>query len=116
MIEIMIMDFLKAQKFEEIGTNVFLEVPKEVPEDYILIQKTSGNISNHIKNGTLAIRSISSKSKYKAALINEKVINSLIYKLDNSKIISCALNSSYDFPDVTTKKYRYQSVYSFKYY
>ena len=116
MIEIMIMDFLKKQNIEGIGENIFLEVPQKVPEQYILIQKTGGNIVNHIKHATLAIRSISSKSKYSAAVVNAAIIDNLLYKLDNAGIASCTLNSTYDFPDVTTKKHRYQSVFNFNYY
>lgn len=116
MIEIMIMDYLKQQNIDGIGANVFLEIPQKVPEQYVLIQKTGGNIVNHIKHATLAIRSISSRSKYNAAEINEAVIDNLLYKLENTRISSCGLNSSYDFPDLTTKKYRYQSVFNFTYY
>lgn len=116
MIEKTIMDFLKQQNIEGIGENVFLEVPKKVPEQYVLIQKTGGNIVDHIKHATLAIRSISSRSKYNAAEINEAVIDNLLYKLENTGISSCQLNSSYDFPDLSTKKYRYQSVFNFTYY
>lgn len=116
MIEKMIMDFLKQQNIDGIGANVFLEVPQKVPEQYVLIQKTGGYIADHIKHATLAIRSISSKSKYNAAETNEAVIDNLLYKLENAGISSCVLNNSYDFPDLTTKKYRYQAVFNFTYY
>lgn len=52
MIEKSIYNYLKTE--QDIG--VYLERPKNPPERYYLIEKTSGGMTNHIMNSTIIVQ------------------------------------------------------------
>ena len=94
---------------------VYLEIPADPADKYILIERTAGGEDDFIESATLAIQSVSEKSLYNAAVINEDIKNlmrSIVYETNISK---CKLNSDYNFTDTVTKKYRYQAVFNLNY-
>ena len=110
MIEKIVQNFIKSK-----GIHVYLETPDEQPEEYVLIQKT-GSIRDHAVNGAIiAIQSIAN-SKFKAALLNEKIIKAMETIIELDDICRCDLNSDYDYTDTKKKKYRYQAVFNIVYY
>lgn len=111
MIEKIILDYLN----EKLEISAYMEEDPEMPEEYVLIEKTGSGIANHIRNATLAIQSYS-LSKYKAALLNEKVKEVMENCIEMDDICSCELNSDYDYTDTTRKKYRYQAVFDIVHY
>lgn len=103
--------------------NTVLDVPAymEAPEDdsvsYVLVEKTGGSETDHIKSATIVLQSYASKSgtMYEAARLNEavkKVMNDIIYSRDISR---SKLNSDYEYTDTEKKRYRYQAVYDLVY-
>ena len=70
MIEKSIYNYLKTE--QDIG--VYLERPKDPPERYYLIEKTSGGMTNHIMNSTIIVQSYA-RSLYEAADMNESIIH-----------------------------------------
>lgn len=114
MIEIIVRNYLLSQNLS-VGQNIFLETPQEPPEEYILIEKTGGGRTNHINKAMMAVKSISRRSMYRAAAINEEVVavmEGIIYAAD---VFSCELNSDYNFTNTTTKEHRYQAVFNLFY-
>ena len=91
------------------------EVPKDKPSEYILVEKTGGALENQIWKSIIAIKSISAKSKYRASFINDEVIKFLLTYQD-ADIASCALNTSYEYTNTSTKEYRYQAVFQITHY
>lgn len=110
MIESTFRDFLE----EKLNVSTYLEHEKNMPKEYIMIEKTGGSSSNFISSATIAIQSISS-TMAKASKLNEKVKTLLLLETPKS-VSSCKLNSDYNFTDTETKQYRYQAVYDITHY
>lgn len=99
----------------ELNIPVYMESPKDAPEEFILLEKTSSSERNHVLHATLAIQSYAS-SKQKAAELNEKVKDILRTSRDYLDNVSASkLNADYDYADTSKKKYRYQAVFDFTY-
>lgn len=111
MIETIVRSFLK----EKLSVEVYMEEPEEIPDSYVILERTGGGSSNGLKSATIAIQSYA-QSLADACLLNEAVKLAL-EDIDNQDPISNAeLNSDYNFTDTETKRYRYQAVYDFLYY
>ena len=116
MIEAIVLNYLLSQDIEGIGQNVYLEVPEEKPERYILIEKTGSDRANRIDTASFAVQSLSANSLLEAATINDAVKNVMDVFADNSPdIYSCKLDTDYNFTNPATKEYRYQAVYNINY-
>ena len=110
-IEAVVRNYLEA----ELNLPVFLEHEKNMPERYVMIERTGGGRVNLLNNATLAVQSIA-KSMYDAAVLNE-LVKSAMYALPGShRVSSCRLNSDYNFTDTETKEYRYQAVFYLTHY
>lgn len=111
MIEEVVLNYLLNDKH----INAYTEKPKDPDARYVLIERTGGSVSNHIKSATFAIQSVAD-TLLKAALLNEEVKTAMeeIVKLDS--IAGCSLNSDYNFTNTQTKEYRYQAVFNLTYY
>lgn len=111
MIETIIRDYL----ITELTVPVYVDVPAEPPEDYVVIERTGGGIEDHIRNAMVAIQSYGAR-RYTAAELHERVIAVMQDLITLDEVSSCDLNSEYDFTDTATKRYRYQSVFNIVYY
>lgn len=111
MIELIILNFLKSQLF----VPVFLERQKEMPETFVLFEKTGSSKKNYIKNSTFAFQSYA-QSMYEAASLNEEVKEVIEELITLGEISGVNLNSDYNFTDTTTKEYRYQAVFDITHY
>lgn len=115
MIELIVKDFLESK----MAVPVLLEVPKDPPASFIIIEKTGGGQTNYVKNAVLAIQSYAA-SMYAAAQLNEALKDAM---LDGSEgliaspeVVSVQLNSDYDYTDTSEKRYRYQAVFDVYHY
>lgn len=94
----------------------YTEMPKAFPGKMYLIEKTGDTRTDHINRATVAIQSYG-ESLYEAMVLNEalkdEMLNGLIQLED---IAGVKLNSDYNYTDTTTKRYRYQAVFSITYY
>lgn len=111
MIEATVRNYLES----ELNVPTYLEHEDKMPSEYIMIERTGGTITNHLKGCTLAIQSYST-SMFKAATLNEKVKDAMLSLPGNLNVASCKLNSDYNFTDTTTKQYRYQAVFNLAHY
>ena len=110
MIELIVLNYLK----NVLGTPVYLEIPENAPEQFILLDKTGSSRSNRIEFATFAIQSYA-ESMYKAAQLNDRVkaaMDAMPYTEDVGRV---QLNSDYNYTDTTSKRYRYQAVYDLTY-
>ena len=94
---------------------VYMEIPVDMPEKFIVLEKTGGGMENHIFESTIAAQSYAG-SLYEAATLNEEVKGYMLYGQTPAEICSVRLNSDYNYTDTSNKKYRYQAVYDIKHY
>lgn len=111
MIEETVLDYLS----EKIPVMVRMEEEPDMPNEYILVEKTGGGETNHIRRATIAVQSYAG-SLYRAMQINEEVKEAMDDIVILDEISRCTLNSDYDYTDTTRKKYRYQAVFDIVHY
>ena len=111
MIEKIVRDYLK----ELVSVPVYIDVPANPADSYIVLERTGGGMEEHIRNAMVAIQSYSD-SKLGAATLHETVLSVMPAIAEKDEIAACDINSEYNFTDTTTKKYRYQAVFDIIYY
>lgn len=124
MIEVFLLNYLLNKT--EVGANVFCERPENVPDEYILIEKTGTSTENMITTSTIAVQSISNSlnggSMFKAMSLNEDVKKALLGDntsngiIEKDNIVDIELQSDYNFTDTESKEYRYQAVFNVTHY
>lgn len=110
-IEQIILNYLS----KKMSTPAYIERDEKMPERYILIDKAGSGRENYINKATIAVQSYE-KTRYKAALLNEEVKETMEAIVELDEIASCRLNSDYDYTDTTKKEYRYQAVFDITHY
>ena len=113
MIEEIIRNYLND---DHLSAPVYMEIPKQAPLEYYILEKTGGSESDQINSSTFALQSYAqsmaraSELGYQAAAVMK---NGLI-TLDQISRVS--VQGPYDFTDTTKKQYRYQSVCTVTHY
>lgn len=80
----------------------------------VFIERTGGN-GRWVRETTIAIQSYE-ESMYKAAKLNDDVIEAMYGLVSLPEITHVALNSNYNYTDTRTKEYRYQAVFDINHY
>lgn len=114
-IEAVLIKYLQDANITGVGNNVFAETPKDVPDEYIIIDKTGSARTDGIDRATIAIQSISAESLLKAAQLNEEVLALMERFRVIENIFGAHLVADYNFTNTQTKQYRYQAVYEINY-
>lgn len=115
MIEKIILKHLQAKELS-VRNNVYMEVPLNPPQEYIILEKTGSGDQDLLKRATIAVQSISKRSLLNAASLNEEVIAAMQDLPENIEVYSSKLNSDYNFTNTETKEYRYQAVFDVYYH
>lgn len=111
MIEITVLDYLSGR----LDVPVSMEVPRQAPPRYVVIEKTGSGGGDGLQEATLAVQSIG-PTLYAAAALNEAVKAAMATMRDSVvNVFRCSCNSDYNFTDTTTKRYRYQAVFNITY-
>lgn len=93
---------------------VRMEVPKDPPPSFVVIEKTGSSRTNLVNTATLAIQSYAGRME-DAAELNEDVKAAMDAIVTLNEIGGVRLNSDYNFTNTTTERYRYQAVYVVSY-
>lgn len=96
------------------GIQAYMEEPMNPDDEYVLIEKTGSSVENHINRATFAVQSYST-SMQGAIDLNETVKDLMETFCEENSILSCRLNSDYNFTDTETQRYRYQAVFDITY-
>lgn len=97
------------------GVPAYLEKPADASGTYVVLEKTGGDIYNHIMHATIAVQTYA-PTMYGAAVLGNEARDAFFSLLENEHIFSIDLNSGpYNFTDRETKQYRYQSVFVITY-
>lgn len=110
MIELTVLNYLTS----ELNVPVFMETPENIPESYVLVEKTGSGRDDLIHNATFAIQSYAA-SLYGAAVLNELVKDAMFRIIETEDVSRSELNSDYNFTNPTTKQHRYQAVFDLIY-
>ncbi|QRG86373.1 hypothetical protein [Bulleidia sp. zg-1006] len=105
MVELEIIKLLNSE-----GIKAYMERPKNVPEEYVIVEKTGTSSKDWITVSTIAVKS-HAKSLLKAVQLNEKV-KKVMLCANKIGISSILLINDYNFTNIETKEYRYQAVFS----
>lgn len=100
---------------EKLSAPVRMEEEPGLTDTYVLVEKTGGGETDHIKRATVAIQSYAG-SLYKAAELNEEVKKAMESIVELDTVSRCSLNSDYNYTNTARKKYRYQAVYDIVHY
>lgn len=111
MIEKIVLDYLASKMV----TEVYMEVPEQMPEKFITIELTAGISENKVRSSNIAVQSWAN-SLYDAAELSEAVIAAMDELPFHANVGGCKLIRNYNFTDTDTKKYRYQAVFSITHY
>lgn len=110
MIEETVLEYLQeALNIEE----VFLEIPRQIPSQFIVLRITDRGRENLINEVTVEIMSYA-ESKYSAALLDENV-RAAMDQIQSLTNISCRFGGGNDTQDTTIKKARYRCYYNLYY-
>lgn len=96
------------------GIHAYAERPKTPEGEYLLVERTGGSSRNGILRATIVVQSWAD-SLLRAAEWNRKVEKRMAQIPTLTNISSCKLNSSYNYTDTESKKYRYQAVFDITY-
>lgn len=106
MIEKKVLDWLDTQ----LSVPVYMERPLDVPESYVLLEKTGSSMENWIYSVMIAVQSYA-PTLLGAAQLNELVKTAMLNMIERGDVSSVRLNSDYNYTDTATKSYRYQAVF-----
>lgn len=104
MIEKTIRNYLK----DELKVPVYLETPKDIPDKYIVIEKTGSSTLNHITTSTFAINSYDT-TLLKTVQLSESV-KAVMRDLADGKEVTKVELSEHNHTDYKEKQYCYQVV------
>ena len=111
----MIEKIVKKYLDEHLGIPSFFEHEKNMPESFVIIQKTGGGGSDYVRSSTFAFQSYA-PSLQKAAELNEIVNKTIENLVSVNEVSGVHHNSDYNFTDTESKRYRYQAVYDINYF
>lgn len=91
------------------------DVPSPLPGSFVTVEKTGGGAANRISSATIAVQSWAA-TRDAAAQLCAAVEAEMAAIIAAPEISRCALDSSYNFPDLSRNKPRYQSVFAVTHY
>lgn len=107
MIEVRIIRFLKGR----LTAPVYAELPEELPDRFVVIDRTGTSMENHIYESTVALQCYGS-SMLEAGRLCDEVVELMLYGFPAVRDIGrVALNSAGNTTDTSIKRYRYQAMF-----
>ncbi len=110
-IEELIINYLIGKDLAGIGRHVYAETPVNPPDNYVLIRRTGGGISNYVRDYRVYTETISKNDKLTAATNHDAVIEAMQRMPDTENVFRCRLNSDYDSTRSDKKDYRFQALW-----
>lgn len=110
MIEETIQNYLRENAFP-----CYLSVPEKPSGNFCVLEKTGSSYKDGIFTATLAVQSYGS-SDYAAAQLSHRVVQAMLDADTLPELVSCTLNTDYNFPDTARKLPRYQAVFEVVHY
>ena len=112
MIELSILNHLKT---ELNPTTVTSEIRQDMPDSFVYVEKTGSSQNDRLFHATFAVQSYAA-SLYDAMVLNEAVKTAMFDAVSLPEVTRVSLNSDYNYPDLSTKRPRYQAVFDIIHY
>ncbi len=112
MIELSILNHLKTTLQP---TTVTTEIRQNMPDSFIYVEKTGSSQNDRLFHATFAVQSYA-PSIYEAMVLNDTVKSAMFEAESLPDVTRVELNSDYNYPDLSTKKPRYQAVFDITHY
>lgn len=106
LIEAFVLDYLKTKLDTE---NIFVEMPKEIPDSFAVLTVVGRGKENQIEMATIEVQSYGI-TKYVAASFDELIRQAM--EEINEEDVSCRFGGGNDNPDTTIKMPRYRSYFN----
>lgn len=100
---------------DELDVPAYGEKPESPPERYVVIEKTGGDIRDHIRYAEIAVDSYA-PTLYEASLLDEEVTDAMDMLTFEDEISGVDFVSSHNHTNPTMKQPRYQSLFEVTYY
>ena len=110
MIEEVILNYLRKNAF-----SCYMSMPEKPSGNFCILEKTGDSPDEGIYTATLAVQSYGS-SDYAAAQLSHRVVQTMLDADTLPEVVSCTLNTDYNYPDTTRKRPRYQAVFDLVHY
>ena len=91
------------------------DVPSPVLPSFVTVEKTGARETDRIRSATLAVQSWA-ESRDAASRLCAQVEAAMASLAAEPEISRCALDTSYNHPDLARKKPRYQAVFNITHY
>lgn len=111
MIEVTVKEYLESV----LSVPVSMERAAEAPGKYVILERTGETAENLLRTATIAVQAYAD-TMYEAAVLCEDVITYMKEIPFVTNVSACYLVSSYNYTDTSTKKYRYQAVFTVAYF
>ena len=112
MIELSILNHLKT---ELNPTTVTSEIRQDMPDSFVYVEKTGSSQNDRLFHATFAVQSYAA-SLYDAMVLNEAAKTAMFDAVGLPEVTRVSLNSDYNYPDLSTKRPRYQAVFDIIHY
>lgn len=102
---------------DELGVPVYAEMPEKPPPEFIIVEKTGSAGDRYVPQAVAAVQSYA-PSLAEAAKLNSRAKAAMLGDdfLSLDEIVGCGCSSDCFFPDARIKKYRYQAIFTIRYY
>lgn len=94
-------------------SDIYLEIPREIPETFIVFRVTDRGLYNQVNEATLEFQSYA-PSKYEAAVLDEALRNAMD-NVNSLPSVSGRFGGGNDGTDTTLKLPRYRCYYNLYY-
>lgn len=91
--------------------HVYAETPVDPDDEYVVVSRTRGSITDKIRSYGIYTESRAKASKADAAELHEAVIAAMQNICDTTTLMRCKLETDYDAAMTSTKEYRYQALW-----
>lgn len=115
-------DIIEARVIAHLARHLPCAVAAEVPEDFpdsaalVVVSRLGEQRTNHLRRARLAVQSYGATLLAAAALCEAAEQALVQLPAEDAGVTACRVETSYNFTDETTKRYRYQSVVHVSYY
>ena len=97
------------------GVQAHVTIPNRRPDSFVVVERTGGNIENHVKYG-MFVTDCYGPSVLAAADLCDTVISLMESLIEHDEVASVRLNSHYNDTDTALHEFKYGALFEITYY